>query len=245
MIKLRMDVDYPYPQRIKSFLSVLLNHKIGDSYLANSKAIARMVNATPVEIKAFWFFTPYTLPDQEMLALMRSHPERHEAALHIATNPYEELKCLEQTTKQKIQYYTIHGTSRLMARLMWRRNINQSRVPIPTGFPLKNFWDYPTLGLDHVCYSHSTEQATKIAEENISKGKVLHVHPEWLYHHGLLNHRGPYYNILKKILHLNIKTSYLCEICGNSVFLVRYNREIKKHVCEECDKELCKVGEIK
>ena len=197
-IRLRMDVDYAYPSRLKSFLYTAMARKTKSGYLKNSKTIAQMVNESPKAVKAYWFFTPYTIPDKEMLTLMQG--ERHEAALHVATDPYKELEQLEKVTNQKIMYYTIHGTERLLARLIWRRKISQSRVPIPENFPLKNFWDFPTLRLDLVCYSEPTEVALKIAEQNVAQGKVLHIHPEWLFQRGTVNHRGPYYDVLKAIL---------------------------------------------
>ncbi len=40
----------------------------------------------------------------------------------------------------------------------------------------------------------------KIAESSVEKGEVLHVHPEWLFQRGTLNHRGPYYETLRTIL---------------------------------------------
>jgi len=198
MIKLRIDVDYPYPSRAKSFLYTALNSKTGKNYLKNSKTIAKMVNESPKEVIAYWFFTPQTTPDEEMLALMRKG--KHEAALHVANDPYRELQRLEKVTQQKVRYYTIHGTERLLARLMWRRKISQSRVPVPQGFPLKNFWDFPTLSLDRVCYANPTAQALKIAEQSIARGEVLHIHPEWLFQRGRINRRGPYYETLRRIL---------------------------------------------
>ena len=157
-----------------------------------------MVNESPEEAKAYWFFTPQTTPDPELLSLLR--PDRHEVALHVANHPYEELERLEQVTNRKVKYYTIHGTARLFARLMWRRKIWEARAQIPSDFPLKNFWDFPTLSLDRVCYSNPSWQAVKIANESIVKGEVLHIHPEWLFDHGTLNHRGPYYEVLKTVL---------------------------------------------
>jgi hypothetical protein len=201
MIKLRMDVDYAYPSRNKSFALMLLKLRLKGSYLKNSKTIAKMVNDSPLQVKAYWFFTPYTLPDKEMLALMNA--ERHEAALHVANNPYKELANLEKVTSRKVNYYTIHGTERLVARLMWRRKLNQSRAQIPEGFPLKNFWDFPTLSLDKACYGKPVDEALKIAKESVAKGDVLHVHPEWLFEAGTYNHRGPYYEVLKKILSIS------------------------------------------
>ena len=45
MIKLRLDVDYAYPSRIKSFLYTALNRKTDKNYLKNSKIIAKMIKA--------------------------------------------------------------------------------------------------------------------------------------------------------------------------------------------------------
>ena len=97
------------------------------------------------EVKAYWFFTPQTTPDAELLRLLR--PDRHEVALHVANNPYTEWERLEKATGRKVKYYTVHGTARLLARLMWRRKIGEAKAPIPDGFPLKSFYDFPTLAL--------------------------------------------------------------------------------------------------
>jgi hypothetical protein len=198
MIKLRLDVDYPYPSRLKSFLFTALNIRTSKNYLKNSKIIAKMINESTEQVMAFWFFTPQTTPDSELLMLL--NPDRHEVALHVATKPYPEWKQLEKATKRQVKYYTVHGTARLFARLMWRRKIWEAKAPIPTDFPLKSFYDYPTIGLDRLCYEKPTAQAIKTAQESIEKGEVLHVHPEWLFQRGTLNHRGPYYETLKKLL---------------------------------------------
>ncbi len=198
MIKLRIDVDYPYPSRFQSFLFATLNRRTGKNYLKNAKILAKMINESPEEIRAFWFFTPQTTPETELLSLL--HPDRHEVALHVANNPYRELELLENATHRKVKYYTVHGTARLFARLMWRRKIWEAKAPIPTGFPLKSFYDFPTMHLDTVCYHNSVERAVRIAEENIVKGDVLHFHPEWLFNRGTLNHRGPYYEPLRRLL---------------------------------------------
>ena len=110
MIKLRFDVDYPYPSRAKSFLSLALGikSKIGKDYLKNARIIAQMINESPKQVKAYWFFTPYTIPDKKLLALL--NPEKHEVALHVANNPDKEWKNLENQTGRTVQYYTIHGT---------------------------------------------------------------------------------------------------------------------------------------
>ena len=201
MIKLRLDVDYPYPSRFKSFLFTGLGAKTAKNYLKNSKIIAKMVNESPKDVKAYWFFTPQTTPDAELLSLL--NPERHEVALHVANNPYLELERLEKATNRKVNYYTVHGTARLLARLMWRRKPWEARASIPDGFPLKSFYEFPTLGLDVLCYNVSVSQAVNIAQSSIAKGEVLHVHPEWLFQRGTLNHRGPYYETLKTILNVD------------------------------------------
>jgi hypothetical protein len=201
MMRLRIDVDYPYPSRVKSFLCTVLNIKTDKSYLKNSKIIAKMINESTREVKAYWFFTHRTIPDRELLELLSQN--KHEIALHVANNPYEEWKLLEKTTKRKINYYTVHGTARLLARLMWRRKLWEASTRIPNGFPLKSFHDFPTVGLDRLCYANPTAQVVKMAENSIARGEVLHIHPEWLFQRGKINHRGPFYETLKEILEVD------------------------------------------
>jgi hypothetical protein len=201
MIKIRLDVDYAYPSRNKSLICTALKIRPKKDYLKNSKIIAKMVNETQQEIMAYWFFTPLTLPDQEMMDLMKT--ERHEVALHIAVNPYKELETLEKLTSQKLRYYTIHGTERFLGRIIWRRKRGQTRVPIPKDFPLQNFWDFPTISLDRDCYDRSTGESFEMARESVAEGKVLHVHPDWLFKRGKFNHRGPYYEVLRKLLNVD------------------------------------------
>jgi hypothetical protein len=207
MIKLRLDVDYPFPSRFKSFLFTALNQKNSKDYLRNSKIIAKMINESKKEVMAYWFFTPQTIPDGELLHLLS--PEKHEVALHVANNPYDELDRLEKATNRKIRYYTVHGTARLLARLMWRRKIWEDRANIPKTFPLQSFYQYPTLGFDLVCHNKSIPEAVKTAEESIAKGDVLHIHPEWLFERGAINHRGPFYEPLKQILQVDDEISTL------------------------------------
>jgi hypothetical protein len=220
MIKIRLDVDYPYPSRFQSFLFTALNTHTNKNYLKNSKIIAKMINESPEEVMAYWFFTPQTTPDSKLLALL--HPDRHEVALHVATKPYPEWENLEKATGRKVKYYTVHGTARLVARLMWRRKLWEARAPIPAGFPLKSFYDFPTLGLDRLCYERATGQAVKTAEESIAKGEVLHVHPEWLFQRGTLNHRGPYYQTLKTLLDVDGELEGLVVTSRASVKIANY-----------------------
>ena len=205
MIKIRLDVDYPYPSRLKGFIVTALGIKgrlaRSKDYLKNSKIIAKMINESPNEVKAYWFFTPYTIPDKELLELL--NPERHEVALHIANKPFKELEKLERATNRKLSHYTVHGTERLLGKIIWKRKLSQSVVPIPEGFPLKNFYDYPNVSFDVDCYKNSVSKSAELANAYIEKGLVLHVHPEWLFQKGTSNHRGPFYEPLKEILNVD------------------------------------------
>jgi hypothetical protein len=197
LITLRIDVDYPYTSRLRSFLYTALGIRTSKQYLKNSKTVARMINESPQKVNAYWFFTPKTVPDEELLDLLNN--ERHEVALHVVNDPYGELKNLENLTGKKIRYYTIHGTARFIARLMWKRWKN--RAPkIPEGFPLQSFHQFPTVGLDSLCFTIPPDRALKMAEEYIQKGCVIYFHPIWLFQRGKLNHRGPFYEAFKKIL---------------------------------------------
>ena len=197
MIKLRIDVDYAYPSRLRSFFHTASNINVGKDYLKNSKIIARMINESPEEVRATWFFTPKTIPDEELLGMLVA--EKHEVALHIANNPYEEMHVLEKATGRKLRYYTTHGTARLLARVIWKRWTVKS-PEIPKKFPLESFYQFSTLGLDWLCYANDSAKAVRIARASITAGKVLHIHPEWLFQRGTINHRGPFYAAFRRIL---------------------------------------------
>lgn len=102
----------------------------------------------------------------------------------------------------------------------------EAKAAIPAGFPLKSFYDFPTIGLDLVCYNNPTKVAVKIAQESITKGEVLHIHPEWLFQRGTLNHRGPFYETLRTLLNVDQ------ELDGLHVrrhFFVRIAKYIKEY----------------
>jgi hypothetical protein len=200
MIKLRLDVDYPYPSRNKSFLYVALRIKSKKShnYLQNARIIARMVNESPQQIKAYWFFTPYTVPDKRLLDLLDT--EKHEVALHVANKPFEELKVLERETARKVQYYTIHGTERLFAKLIWGRKLSQSQAEIPADFPVKSFHEFKNLSLDRERYNLGFEKAVKGVSDWVKEDTVLSIHPEWLFEKTDKGRRGPFYDVLKTVL---------------------------------------------
>lgn len=221
MIKLRIDVDYPYPSRTKSFLYIALGIKktAGKDYLRNARALAKMINDSPKEVMAYWFFTPYTIPDKKLLSLL--NPQRHEVALHVATTPYREWKILENETERTVKYYTIHGTSNYAAQILWRRKLGQKQAKIPRDFPVKNFHDIPTYSLDTARYIEGYEGSKRQAKEWISQGAVLSVHPEWLFKKGK-NRRGPYYDVLKNLLEVDRTLEPLRVVRRRSV-LVGFN----------------------
>jgi len=228
-IKLRIDVDYPYPSRLKSFLATVLKLKIGKDYLKNPKIIAKMINETPKKVQAYWFFTPYTLPDREILELLRS-AENHHIGLHIANRPYTELERLEKDTGRKVKYYTVHGTAKLLAQLMWRRKLGEKKAPVPKGFPLKSFYEFPTIDLDWACYANPLTQVLKMSNESIVRGEVLHVHPEWLFQRGKINRRGPYYAVLKNILGVDKDLETLAIRKNWFIKIARDSKEYEKDV---------------
>jgi hypothetical protein len=219
MIKLRIDVDYPYPSRAKSFLYVALRIKKRRSsdYLKNSRIIARMINQSPKEVVAYWFFTPYTIPDKKLLDLLNS--PKHEVALHIATDPYREWKILENETKRTVKYYTVHGTSRLFAQLLWGRKLGETQVKIPSDFPLESFHNPATFSLDRRSHEIGIERAVEQAQQCIDKGGVLSMHPEWLFKTGGNNRRGPYYDALRTILDVD-KESLTVQVRKKAFFRI-------------------------
>ncbi|MGD6935340.1 MAG: hypothetical protein ACQCN5_14155 [Candidatus Bathyarchaeia archaeon] len=231
-IRLRLDVDYAYPSRKKSFVCTALGIKHhGKHYLKNSKIIAKMINESKRDIKAVWFFTPFTIPDKELLDLLT--PDKHEVGLHVATNPYREMENLEKATGRKLNYYTVHGTERLLGRIVWHRKLSQAKVPMPEDFPLKSYYVYHHLGLDVIAHTYSVEEAVKQTEESIAKGDVILIHPEWLLQRGKHNPRGPYYEPLKRLLGVDSDLDYfvvrkkgffnLAEIVDVFAYLKRVN----------------------
>jgi hypothetical protein len=207
MIKLRIDVDYPYPSRAKSFLYVALRIKKKKSpdFLKNARIIAKMINESPKEVLAYWFFTPYTIPDKKLLDLL--NPRRNEVALHVASDPYQEWKILEKETGRKLRYYTIHGTEKLSAQLLWGRKIGEKQKKVPSDFPLKSFHEYFTLSLDVVIHDRGVEEAKKVLDRHAGEDCMWTVHPEWLFKKGRT--RGPFYLVLKDLLEVDKELNIL------------------------------------
>lgn len=186
-----------------------------------------MFNTSQEEIKAYWFFTIKTLPDKELLAMLNN--SKHEIALHIVNSPNYEHKLLETITKRKIEYYTIHGTSHLLSRFLWRRW--KDKFPKTSkNFLLRSFHQYPTLPFDALCFRQPTSISYKIAQENIIKGKILEIHPEWLFQKGKINRRGTYYKTLKKLLNVDQEIQYLAKRKKISVTIARDSREYEQDI---------------
>jgi 5-formyltetrahydrofolate cyclo-ligase len=230
MIKLRIDVDYPYASRAKSFLYVALRIKSTKSrdYLKNARIIAQMINESPRKVMAYWFFTPYTIPDKRMLDLLNE--ERHQVALHVANRPFEEWKTLEAKTSRKMQYYTIHGTQRMFARILWGRKLDQAQAAIPKDFPLQSFHDVPTLSFDTLRYRLGYERTAKEAEKWIEKDFVLSMHPEWLFEATQKTRRGPFYDALKTMLEVDQDIETLSIRKTANVKIGRDYREYYKNI---------------
>ena len=223
MIKFRIDVDYPFPSRLKSFIYTASNLRLSKNYLKNSKIIARMINDSPLEVKAYWFFTAKTLPDAKLLSML--NPQKHEIALHLTNSPFKEKKILEKTIGRTIKYFTIHGTARLITRVLWRRWKNKFPI-VPKNFPLKSFHQFPTLSLDVLCYNYNEEKAFEKAKESINKDKILEIHPDWLFQRGLINRRGKYYSTLRKILKVDEE---LVNLVQNRKIFTRIGRLSKEY----------------
>ena len=231
MIKLRIDVDYPYPSRAKSFLYVALGIKSKDAkdYLKNARIIAKMVNESSKEVKAYWFFTPYTIPDKKLLDLM--NPKKHEVALHVANNPFKELKTLENQTHRTVQYYTIHGTKRIFARLLWGRKLSESQIKIPSDFPVKSFHDSETYSLDTACFHVAdVSESKKIAQDWVNQQVIISLHPEWLFQGSRRSRRGAYYEVLKNVLEVDSELGTISVQKRLGIRVARDFREYEKSV---------------
>ncbi len=204
MIQIRVDVDYPYESRAKSFLWIALRRKSknGETYLKNARIIARMINESPQQVKAYWFFTPYTVPDKKLLALLDN--KRHEVGLHVILNPAEEWKNLEKETERKVEYYTIHGTQGRVARLLWR-NGHQQPQQVIADFPLTSLHlqQFPTISIDRERFLRGYETSVKHTQDYIKDNNILEIHPDWLFRVNKRGKRGPVYDLMKTILEVD------------------------------------------
>lgn len=171
-------------------------------YLCEAKAIAMLINASMVDVKAYWFFTPFTLPDRMLLNLLR--PDKHVIGLHVVNDPVAELAKLQSVAGKKIEFYTVHGTNRFIGQLVWKRKLGQKVAVVPKDFPCKSLHEELTHSLDRACYGVSFNKAFEESLKQVERGFVLAAHPEWL---NVSNgkDRGPYYNVLFNLLAKNSK----------------------------------------
>jgi hypothetical protein len=197
MIILRIDVDYAYPSRLKSCLAMKGFWWGEDAqYLKDAKFLAMLINGATNDVKAYWFFTKYTLPDKDLRRLIDN--EKHVVGLHVANDPTRELEMLEKKTHLKIDFFTIHGTSHFFTQLLWNRH-GQKQATIPQDFSLKSFHEFPTVGLDTICFKRKDiESLSSYLKECVDEGKVLSVHPEWVLRSNLRS-RGPCFDVLQKL----------------------------------------------
>lgn len=164
-----------------------------------------MINESIKNVKAYWFFTIKTLPDQELLTLINN--DKHEIGLHVVKHAWRELELLKRKTRKDAHYFTIHGTERLLGRIFWKREIRGKEVRIPDDFCLSNFQKLPTKGfaLDRMCYEQTVDKVIEEIMQSKLSEYVLYFHPEWLFKRGKINHRGPFYEALRRILDVDKK----------------------------------------
>jgi hypothetical protein len=196
MKTIRVDVDYAYVSRWKSFLSVFLHKKLGKGYLVNAKVIAKIVNDSSNKVKCFWFFTIQTLPDTELLNLISN--SKHEVCLHYVKDLYSEWLIFRGHLaklgyKRFCWFYNRHGVERFLARVIWRKI---GDAPLIVSGPLKYFGERNCVKLDVLCYFCSDEKVFEIAKVN----DVYHIHDVWLNQSGKLNRRGAFQNVLVRLL---------------------------------------------
>jgi hypothetical protein len=165
------------------------------TYLENACIIAQKINASPKEVKAFWFFNTRNLPNKKLLSLLVS--SRHEIGLHVINDLCKEQKCLQKVVHRKINYYSIHGTDKLITQLLWKRKFGQKQTEVQSDISLKSFHTFPTYSLDVACSSFGDNVAAHKATE-ISNEQVISMHPEWLFT-GNKTH-GSFYTALIELL---------------------------------------------
>jgi len=197
IIKLRFDVDYSFSSRTKSLINMLNFNPESSGYLKNAITIAEMINQSNVPVVAYWFFTPYTLPNKELQSLLDNN--KHNIGLHIINKPFEELTLLEKWVNKPIKYYTLHGTSSQFSQLIWGRKLGQTQIEIPDNFPLESLHKKLTYSIDKASYNCDIYKAIKLANEEISVNHILSMHPEWLCESNGKD-RGPFYYTLRSIL---------------------------------------------
>jgi hypothetical protein len=192
ILTFRIDVDYNYENRTKSFLSTFLGVKLGKGYLKNAKIIAKMINESEKDVKAYWFFTTKSLPDMELLKILNN--SKHEIGLHVVSNVTKEFCELAKVYPYwKIHYFNQHGVRRLLAKFVWHKftkGLNGSQ------FPLKYFVEQNCVKFDRLGFYNKE----KIDFEK----RILHLHPDWLFKGNIMNSRQRFYEDLEEVLGLKL-----------------------------------------
>ena len=82
-----------------------------------------------------------------------------------------------------------------------------------------------------------------MAEDHIKKGYVIYFHPIWLFQRGKLNHRGPFYEALKRILAVDSELESRNRSARNSrLRIARDQREYERSIVPTAEL-LQKLGE--
>ena len=211
MITFRVDVDYAYASRLKSVCRMSLGFPKSQDYLENACVIAEKINVSSVDVKAYWFFTVHTLPNQRLLTLLDSG--KHVVGLHVVNDADKEISILQKVVPWEIQYYSVHGTESVLGQVLWGRKLGKKQALIHKGFSLKSIHDYPTYPLDALCFSLDVDKASYQAVQ-YAKDCYLSIHPEWLFKSNGKN-RGPFYNVLIDLLGVPVEDKIQHELaCG-------------------------------
>lgn len=56
--------DEKFEKHFKDKKETTLQRALSKEYLKDPKIVARMINRSPQKVKAYWFFTPKTVPDK-------------------------------------------------------------------------------------------------------------------------------------------------------------------------------------
>lgn len=124
---------------------------------------------------------------------------------------------------------TARATTRILARLMWKRWTSWT-PKIPKEFPLQSFRQFPTKGLDDLCFTTSLRRALKIAEDHVRKRHAIYFHPIWLFQRGKLNQRGPFYEAFRVILAVDSELKSLSISRKFSIKIARDLREYQRNI---------------
>lgn len=185
-LKIRVDVDYAYPSRLKSFFFTFLgwNPHFSD-YLRNCKIMARIINKSKVDVKVYWFFTYLTRPDSELLGLLNN--SKHEIGLHLVKDGEKELPKLGCD----IRFYTVHGIDNFLAKVLWKRRSQ------PLSSCVGELFGDVCYSLEHASFLYSAE---KSVHDGVASGCPISLHPDWLFKVNIKRRKGGSFTAFKYLL---------------------------------------------